>query len=52
MIFVEKLMNFINDEKGNEQKISEGRTTLHIAAIIGNKYAVELLVKKRKEYGE
>ncbi|KAI3701567.1 hypothetical protein L6452_26747 [Arctium lappa] len=47
--FVEKLMNFINDEKAIEKKNSEGHTALHIAAIVGNKYAAELLVKKRKE---
>ncbi|KVH88657.1 Ankyrin repeat-containing protein [Cynara cardunculus var. scolymus] len=47
--FVEKLMNFINDERGIEKKNSNGHTALHIAAIVGNKYAAELLVKKRKE---
>lgn len=47
--FVEKLLNFIQDAEKIEKKNSDGRTALHIAAIVGNKYAAELLVKKRKE---
>ncbi|GJS73700.1 ankyrin repeat-containing protein [Tanacetum coccineum] len=47
--FVEKLLNFIKDGEDIESKNSDGRTALHIAAIVGNKYAAELLVKKRRE---
>lgn len=47
--FVEKLLNFIEDGKDIEKKNSNGQTSLHIAAIVDNKYAAQLLVQKRKE---
>ncbi|XP_071737177.1 uncharacterized protein [Rutidosis leptorrhynchoides] len=47
--FVEKLLNFIQNGEDIEKKNSDGRTALHIAAIVGNKYATELLVLKRKQ---
>ncbi|GKB65577.1 ankyrin repeat-containing protein, partial [Tanacetum coccineum] len=47
--FVEKLLHFIQDRKDLEKKNSNGRTALHIAAIVGNKHAAQLLVDKRKE---
>ena len=45
----EKLLDFIEDGKQIEKQNSDGRTALHIAATVGNTYAAELLVKKRKE---
>lgn len=45
--FLEKLLNFIDDEAQIEKKNAYGRTALHIAAIVDNKDAAELLVKKR-----
>ncbi|KAJ9552009.1 hypothetical protein OSB04_016054 [Centaurea solstitialis] len=47
--FVKKLLDFIDDGKQIEKPNTDGRTALHIAAIVGNTYAAELLVKKRKE---
>ncbi|KAI3701568.1 hypothetical protein L6452_26749 [Arctium lappa] len=47
--FVEELLAYIPHGKDIEKQNSDGRTALHIAAIVGNKYAAELLVKKRKE---
>ncbi|PWA31946.1 Ankyrin repeat-containing protein [Artemisia annua] len=47
--FVRKLLNFIDDGKQIEKQNADGCTALHIAAIVGNKHAAELLVKKRKE---
>ncbi|KAI3701569.1 hypothetical protein L6452_26750 [Arctium lappa] len=47
--FVKQLLDFIKDGKDIEKKNSDGRTALHIAAIVGNKYAAELLVNRRKE---
>lgn len=47
--FVENLLNFIKKGKDIEKKNSVGQTALHIAAIVDNKYAAELLVRKRKE---
>ncbi|KVH88656.1 Ankyrin repeat-containing protein [Cynara cardunculus var. scolymus] len=47
--FVKKLLDFIDDGNEIEKQNLDGRTALHIAAIVGNTYAAELLVKKRKE---
>lgn len=46
---VEKLLNFIGKEEKIENKNTDGQTALHIAAIVGNKDAAKLLVKKRIE---
>ncbi|PWA76617.1 Ankyrin repeat-containing protein [Artemisia annua] len=46
--FIKELLNFIGDGE-IENRNSEGHTALHIAAIVGNKDAAELLVEKRKE---
>ncbi|GJY25247.1 ankyrin repeat-containing protein [Tanacetum coccineum] len=46
--FVEMLLNFKDDEIESEKQNSNGQTALHIAAIVGNKYAAELFVKKGK----
>ncbi|PWA76651.1 Ankyrin repeat-containing protein [Artemisia annua] len=46
--FMKELLNFIGNEE-TESKNFEGHTTLHIAAIVGNKDAAKLLVEKRKE---
>jgi len=46
--FIKELLNFIGNGE-IENKNSEGHTALHIAAIVGNKDAAELLVEKRKE---
>ncbi|GKF02267.1 ankyrin repeat-containing protein [Tanacetum coccineum] len=45
--FVQKLLNSIQNEELLEEKNNKGQTALHIAALVGNKYAAELLVKKR-----
>nr|GEU74123.1 hypothetical protein [Tanacetum cinerariifolium] len=47
--FVEKLLNFIEDGEQIETINSNGFTALHIASFFDNRYAAELLVKKRKE---
>ncbi|MFS7966718.1 putative ankyrin repeat-containing domain, PGG domain, ankyrin repeat-containing domain superfamily [Helianthus anomalus] len=47
--FVKKLLTYINDEQVLQQRDSDGSTALHIAAIVGNKHAAELLVKKNKK---
>ncbi|GKA92427.1 ankyrin repeat-containing protein [Tanacetum coccineum] len=47
--FVEKLLNFIEDGEQVETINSNGLTALHIASFFDNRYAAELLVKKRKE---
>ncbi|MFS7920881.1 putative ankyrin repeat-containing domain-containing protein [Helianthus anomalus] len=47
--FVEKLLEFIEDEKDIETKNLNGRTALHVAAVVGNTDAAQLLVQKRKE---
>ncbi|KAI7748766.1 hypothetical protein M8C21_014988, partial [Ambrosia artemisiifolia] len=47
--FVEKLLEFFKDGKDIETKNHMGRTALHIAALVGNKKAAQLLIKKRKE---
>ncbi|PWA56395.1 Ankyrin repeat-containing protein [Artemisia annua] len=46
--FMKELLKFIGNEE-IESKTFEGHTTLHIAAIVGNKDAAKLLVEKRKE---
>ncbi|PWA68237.1 Ankyrin repeat-containing protein [Artemisia annua] len=45
--FVQKLLNSIQNEELIEEKNNKGQTALHIAALVGNKCAAELLVKKR-----
>nr|GEY41518.1 ankyrin repeat-containing protein [Tanacetum cinerariifolium] len=45
--FVQKLLNSIQNEELLEEKNNKGHTALHIAALVGNKYAAKLLVKKR-----
>nr|GEV90274.1 ankyrin repeat-containing protein [Tanacetum cinerariifolium] len=45
--FVQKLLNSIQNEELIEEKNIKGQTALHIAALVGNTYAAELLVKKR-----
>lgn len=47
--FVKELLNFIQDGSLIERQNLNGETALHTAAIVDNKYAAELLVKKRKE---
>ncbi|GKC36891.1 ankyrin repeat-containing protein [Tanacetum coccineum] len=47
--FIRKLLNFIEDAKQIEKQNADGCTAMHIAAIVGNKHAAELLVKKRKD---
>ncbi|KAJ9550874.1 hypothetical protein OSB04_014919 [Centaurea solstitialis] len=47
--FVEKLLDYIDDGKDVEKRNLDGRTALHVAAMVGNKYAAELLVEKREE---
>ncbi|KAM0006823.1 putative ankyrin repeat-containing domain-containing protein [Helianthus debilis subsp. tardiflorus] len=47
--FVEKLLEFLKDGKDIETQNSKGRTALHIAAMVGNTHAAQLLVQKRKE---
>ncbi|PWA93615.1 Ankyrin repeat-containing protein [Artemisia annua] len=44
--FVQRLLNSIQYEEQIEKKNNKGQTALHIAALVGNKYAAELLVKK------
>nr|GEV00082.1 ankyrin repeat-containing protein [Tanacetum cinerariifolium] len=41
--FVEMLLNFKDDDIEIEKQNSNGQTALHIAAIVGNKFAAELL---------
>ncbi|GJT65169.1 ankyrin repeat-containing protein [Tanacetum coccineum] len=47
--FVKELLNFIQDGTLIEEQNLNGETALHTAVIVDNIYAVELLVKKRKE---
>lgn len=47
--FLENLLNFIDNGVDIEKQNSDGQTALHIAAIIDNRYAAQLLIKKRKE---
>ena len=47
--FVKKLLEFIENDRAIEKQNSDGRTALHIAAIVGNTPAAKLLVEKRKE---
>ncbi|MFS7917583.1 putative ankyrin repeat-containing domain-containing protein [Helianthus anomalus] len=47
--FVEKLLEFLEDEKDTEIQNSMGQTALHIAAMVGNTHATQLLVQKRKQ---
>ncbi|MFS7917535.1 putative ankyrin repeat-containing domain-containing protein [Helianthus anomalus] len=47
--FVEKLLEFLEDGEDIETQNDKGRTALHIAAMVGNKQAAHLLVKKRKQ---
>ncbi|XP_076927540.1 uncharacterized protein LOC143591122 [Bidens hawaiensis] len=44
--FLEKLLEFVEDIETKNQK---GRTALHIAAMVGNTHAAQLLVQKKKE---
>ncbi|KAK1407388.1 hypothetical protein QVD17_39003 [Tagetes erecta] len=46
---VKKLFSYINDEQVLQQRVSDGSTALHIAAIVGNKQAAELLVNKNRK---
>ncbi|KAK1418418.1 hypothetical protein QVD17_27562 [Tagetes erecta] len=45
-VLLKKLFPFINAEQLLQKRHSDGSTALHIAAIVGNKQAAELLVKK------
>ncbi|PWA59555.1 Ankyrin repeat-containing protein [Artemisia annua] len=45
--FIQKLLISIQNEELIEEKNIKGQTALHIAALVGNKDAAELLVKKR-----
>ncbi|KAK9062927.1 hypothetical protein SSX86_020117 [Deinandra increscens subsp. villosa] len=45
--FVEKLLQFLTDGRDIETKNYEGQTALHIAALVSNEYAAQLLVQKR-----
>ncbi|KAJ0599146.1 putative ankyrin repeat-containing domain-containing protein [Helianthus annuus] len=47
--FVEKLLEFLEDEKDIEIQNYMGQTALHIAAMVGNTYATHLLVQKRRQ---
>ncbi|KAJ0752417.1 putative ankyrin repeat-containing domain, PGG domain, ankyrin repeat-containing domain superfamily [Helianthus annuus] len=44
--FVTKLLSYMSDEQVLKQRASDGSTALHIVAIVGNKHAADLLVKK------
>ncbi|XP_076904135.1 uncharacterized protein LOC143559443 [Bidens hawaiensis] len=45
---VKKLLSYINDEQVLKKRDFDGSTALDIAAIVGNKQAANLLVKKNK----
>ncbi|KAI7743157.1 hypothetical protein M8C21_018329 [Ambrosia artemisiifolia] len=45
--FVEELLGFLKNEEDIEKKNKKGRTALHIAAMVGNTQAAQLLVLKR-----
>ncbi|KAI7746973.1 hypothetical protein M8C21_018815 [Ambrosia artemisiifolia] len=47
--FVEELLEFLKTEEDIEKKNENGLTALHIAAIVGNTHAAQLLVQKREE---
>ncbi|KAJ0606792.1 putative ankyrin repeat-containing domain, PGG domain, ankyrin repeat-containing domain superfamily [Helianthus annuus] len=47
--FVEKLLEFLEDVKDIEMKNDKGQTALHIAAIVGNTHAAQLLVQKSSQ---
>ncbi|KAI7724451.1 hypothetical protein M8C21_025679, partial [Ambrosia artemisiifolia] len=47
--FVEKLLEHLKDGNGIETQNKKGRTALYSAARVGNEYAAQLLVQKRKE---
>ncbi|KAF5812967.1 putative ankyrin repeat-containing domain-containing protein [Helianthus annuus] len=47
--FVEKLLEYIKDGKDIERQNDKGRTALQVAATVGNMYAAQLFVQKRKE---
>ncbi|XP_076904138.1 uncharacterized protein LOC143559446 [Bidens hawaiensis] len=47
--FVKKSLSYINDEQVLIHTDYDGSTALHIAAIAGNKYAADLLVKKNSK---
>ncbi|MFS7917544.1 putative ankyrin repeat-containing domain-containing protein [Helianthus anomalus] len=47
--FVEKLLEFLEDGIYIEKRNNVGRTALHIAAVVGNTHAAQLLIKKREE---
>ncbi|XP_022027528.1 uncharacterized protein LOC110928805 isoform X1 [Helianthus annuus] len=47
--FVEKLLEFLEDGKDIEMKNDKGRTALHIAAVVGNTHAAQLLVQKSSQ---
>ncbi|GKB34598.1 ankyrin repeat-containing protein [Tanacetum coccineum] len=45
--FVQRLLNSLQEIQLIEERNIKGQTALHIAALVGNTYAAELLVKKR-----
>ncbi|PWA38762.1 ankyrin repeat-containing domain, PGG domain, Gag-polypeptide of LTR copia-type [Artemisia annua] len=47
--FVKNLFSYITDEDVLATRKSDGSTALHIAAIVGNTYAADLLLKKNKD---
>ncbi|KAI7738479.1 hypothetical protein M8C21_030393, partial [Ambrosia artemisiifolia] len=47
--FVEELLGFLKNGEDIEKKNEKGRTALHIAAMVGNTNATQLLVQKREE---
>ncbi|XP_076883475.1 uncharacterized protein LOC143532268 [Bidens hawaiensis] len=47
--FVEKLLELLKDGEDIEKKNIKGRTALHIAGMVGNEHAAQLLVNKRKQ---
>ncbi|CAH1449228.1 unnamed protein product [Lactuca virosa] len=46
--FIQNLISYINVADVLVKRSSDGSTALHIAAIVGNTYAADLLVKKNK----
>jgi ankyrin repeat protein len=50
--FVKWLLDFIGNNKQIARKNSDGCTALHVAAIVGNRNAVKLLLEKTKIWWE
>ncbi|KAK1418447.1 hypothetical protein QVD17_27592 [Tagetes erecta] len=46
---VKEWLQFVSEEQVLKKRDTDGSTALHVAAIVGNKHAAELLVKKNKK---